>query len=72
MPQTSTKEYKIRHNYVGKVIRRELCKKFKFTVQTKESVLENETNKLQWDFAIETGHLIQARRLDIVEVHKKR
>ena len=29
-----------------------------------ESVLENETHKLVWDFEIQTDHLISARRPD--------
>ena len=29
-----------------------------------ESVLENETHKILWDFVIETDHLISARRPD--------
>ena len=45
------KEYKTRHDYVGKVIHWELCKKLKFDHSTKwymhkpESILENETQK---------------------------
>ena len=41
----------------------ELCKKFKFDHTNKrlmhnpESVLENETHKLQWDFEIRTDRL---------------
>ena len=43
-------------------------KKFKFDHATKwytrnlESVLENERHKVLWDFEIQTGHLISARR----------
>ena len=64
------KEYKTRHDWVGKVFRWELCKEFKFDHKSKwymhnpESVLENETHKLLWDFAIQTDHLISARRPD--------
>ena len=35
-------------------------------------VLENDTQKLLWDFNIETDHLIPARRLDIIIINKKR
>ena len=55
------KEYKIRHNWVGKVIHWELYKKLKFDHTTKphmhkpESVLENVTHKILWDFQIENG-----------------
>ena len=52
------KEYKARHDWVGKVIHREMCKKFKFDYANKwymhnqASVLENYTHKLLWDFDI--------------------
>ena len=36
-----------------------------------ESVLENETHKIFWDFKIQTDHLIQARRPDVVLIKKK-
>ena len=45
-----------------------LCKKLKFDLTNKwyfhnlESVLENETHKILWDFKIQTDHLISARR----------
>ena len=37
-----------------------------------ESVLENETPKILWDFEIQMDHLISARRLDLVIVKKKK
>ena len=37
-----------------------------------ESVQENETHKLLWDFEIQTDHLISARRPDQVIVNKKK
>ena len=36
-----------------------------------ESVLENETHKLLWDFEIQTDHLISARRTDLIMINKK-
>ena len=66
------KEYKSRYDWVGKVIHWEMCKKFKFDdtnkwyMQNPASVLENETNKLLWDFGIQTDHLISARRPDLI------
>ena len=54
------------------MIQRELCKKLKFDHTSKcymhypESVLENETHKLLWDFEIQTDHIISARRPDLV------
>ena len=47
--------YQNRHDWVGKVIHRELCKKSKFDYTTKwymhnaESVVEFETHKFLWD-----------------------
>ena len=35
------------------------------------SVLENDTDKLQWDFDIQTDHQISARRLDFIIINKK-
>ena len=72
------KEYKTRHDWVGKVIHRELFKKLKFDYTNKwymhdpESVQENETNKFFWDFEIQTDHLISARRPDLVIINKNK
>ena len=64
------KEYKTKHDWVGKVIRREMCKKFKFDdANNTASVLENDTHKLLWDFDIQTDHLISARRPDLIRIH---
>ena len=41
-------------------------------MQNPESVLENETHEILWDFEIEMDHLISARRADIVIVKKKK
>ena len=37
-----------------------------------ESVLENETNKILWDFEIQTEHPTPVRRLALVMVNKKK
>ena len=72
------KEYKTRHNWGGKVIHREWCRKFKFDHTNKwymhkpESVLENEMRKLHWDFEIQTDHQISGRRPDVVIVNIKK
>ena len=71
------KEYKARHDWVGKVIHREMCKKFKFDRVDKwymynpAPVLENDTHKLLWDFDIQTDHRISARRPDRIIINKK-
>ena len=72
------KEYKARHNWVGKVIHWEMCKKFKFGHTNKwymhnpAPVLENDSDKLPWDFNIQTDHLIPARRPDLIIINKKK
>ena len=71
-------EYKTRHNRVSKVIHRELFKKLKFDHMNKwymhnpESILENEINKLLWDFEIETDHQISARQPDLIIINKNK
>ena len=62
---------------MGKVTDEEVCKKFKFDRANKwymhnpESVPENETHKVVWDFDIQTDHQISARRPYLVIVNKK-
>ena len=72
------KVYKTRYDWVGKVIHREMCKKFKFDQTNKwymhnpVAVLENDTHKLLWDFDIDTDHIISARRPDLIIINKKK
>ena len=74
------KEYKARHDWEGKVIHWEMCKKFKFDHANKwymhnpGPVLDNDTHKLLWDFDIQTDNLISARRQDlkIINNNKKK
>ena len=54
----------------------ELCKKLKFDhnkwyVHELESIQENETQKILWNFEVQTDHLILVRRLDVLIVNKK-
>ena len=71
------REYKTKHNWVGKVIHWELCKKFKSDRTNKsymykpEAVLENETHKILWDFETQTDHLILAI-LEIINKKRER
>ena len=68
------KEYKTRHDWVGKVIFWELCKKLKFDhgiCTTPESVLENVIHKLLWDLDIQTDHLNSTRQPDLIIINKK-
>ena len=68
----------MRHDWVGKMIHWEMCKKFKFDHTNKwymhnpAPVLENDIHKLLWDFNIQTDHLIPARRLDLIIINKKK
>ena len=72
------KEYKTRHDWMGKVIHREMDKKFRFDHSNKwhmhnpAAVLENDTHKLLWDFDEQTDHLISARRPDLIVKRKKK
>ena len=72
------KEYKARHDWVGKVIHWDMCKKFKFDHTNKWNthnpapVLENNTHKLLSDFDIKTDRLISARRPDLMIINKKK
>ena len=72
------KEYKARHDWVGKVIHWEICKKFKFDHANKwylhnpAPVRENDTHKLLWNFDIQTDHLILVRRPDLIIINKKK
>ena len=72
------REYKARHDWVGKVIHWEMCKKFKFDHTNKwymhkpAPVLENATHKLLWYFDIQTDHQIPARRPDLIIINKKK
>ena len=72
------REYKARHDWVGKVIHWEMCKKFKFDHTNKwythnsAPVLENDLHKLLWDFNIQTDHLIPARRPDLIKINKNK
>ena len=71
------KKYKAKHDWVGKMIHRKMCKKFKFDHANKwcmhnpAPVLENDTHKLIWDFDIQTDHLISTRRPDLIIINKK-
>ena len=71
------KEYKRRHDNVGKIVHWKLARRCNFEAGDKwckhepESVLENEDYKILWDFSIQTDHVTEARRPDLVVVDKK-
>ena len=70
-------EYKRRHDNLGKIVHWKLARKCNFEAGDKwyehepESVLENEDYKILWDFSIQTDHVTEARRPDLVVVGKK-
>ena len=72
------KEYKARHDRVGKVIHWEMCRKFQFDhtnkwyMHNQAPVLENDSHKLLWDFNIQTDHLIPAGRPDLIIINKRK
>ena len=72
------KEYKIKHDWVGKVIYWEMCKIFKFDhtkkwyTQNQAVVLENNTHELLWDFDVQRDHLISARRPNLIINNNKK
>ena len=71
------KEYKRRHDNLGKIVHWKHARKCNFEGGDKwyehepGSVLENEDYKIFWDFSIMTNHVIEARRPDLVVVDKK-
>ena len=76
--QLTQKECKTRHDKVGKVINRELCKKLKFDYTTElymhklGSVLLGEMHKIFWNFEIQTDPLITAIRPDLVIINNNK
>ena len=71
------KEYKRRHDNLGKIVHWKLASKCNFEAQDEwyehepESVLENEDYKILRDFSIQTDHVIEAQRPDLVVLDKK-
>ena len=69
-------EYKARHDWVGKVIHWDMCKKFRFDHANKwymhnpAPILENDSHKLLWDINID--RLIPARRPDLLIISEKK
>ena len=78
MKQTRQKEYKTRHDWVGRVIQWKMHKKHKsdhtnkWYIHNPESVLESEIQTILWNFEIRTDKLIPDRRLDQVLIIKKK
>ena len=66
------KDDKTRHDWVDKVVHKKLSKKLKSSRTNKwfmhkpDSVTENETHKVLWNYEIQIDHLIQVRKPDQV------
>ena len=75
-PMLAQKEYKRRHDWVGRNTHWEVCKKIGFDVNEKwykhepEKVVENDSWKILWNFTTQTDHVIEARRADMVIIDK--
>ena len=71
-------DYKRRHDWVGKRIHWEVCKRYGIKVTAKwyehkpEAVVENDQCKVLWDFLVQTDHVIGARRPDMIVINKEK
>ena len=71
------KEYKRRHDCVARALHWDLCKQAGFPhagrwyEHSPQPVMENTNYKILWDFSIQTDHILQARRPDLVFIDKK-
>ena len=76
-PKLSQTDYKARHDKVSAAIHWSLCKEYGFSCPKKwyehraEKVLENEEVKLLWDFHVQSDHVIEHCRPDLLLVKKK-
>ena len=65
--KVSRKEYKRRHDWMGKKIHWEVCRKYgpeakaQWYEHEPQAMCENEEYKILWDFLIQTDHVIEAR-----------
>ena len=72
------REYKWRHDCVGRKIHWELCRKYGLAASARwyehqpETFTKNDSCKLLWDFSIQTDHVIQARRPDVILIDKEK
>ena len=63
---------------MAKKVHWNLCRKHglehsdKWYVYTPEGVVENEAMKIMWDFNVQCDNVIQARRPDVILIHKEK
>ena len=65
------------NDWIGRKIHWEVCRKYGLDTKDRwyehepQAVCENENYKILWDFSIQTDHVIEARRPDMVVVDEK-
>ena len=75
-PMLAQRDYKRRHDWFGRKIHWKVCRKIGFDVNEKwykhepERVVENDSWKILWDVTIQTNHVIEVRRPDMVIIDK--
>jgi hypothetical protein len=75
-PKLAQTEYKCRHDKVAAALHWSLCKDYGFPYSKKwyehraEKVLENDSVKLLWDFHVQSDHMIEHCRPDLLLVDK--
>ena len=63
---------------MAKKVHRDLCRKHgiehsdEWYEHTPEGVVENEAVKILWDINVQCDNVIQARRLDVIVIHKEK
>ena len=76
-PKLAQREYKRRHDWVGRRIHWEICRANGIYVISKwyehqpEAVIENSLCKILWGFTAQTDHFITSRRSDMICIDKK-
>ena len=76
-PKLAQREYKRRHDWVGRRIHWEICRANGIHVRSKwyehqpEAVIENDSCKILWDFTVQRDHFITARKLDRIFINIK-
>ena len=70
-------EYKKRHDKVAQIVHWNMCKTYglphsrRWYGHVAERVTENDRAKILWDVSVQTDHIIEARRPDIILVDKE-
>ena len=76
-PKLAQKEYKRRHDWIGRHIHWEICGangvhvKSKWYEHQSEMVIDNDSCKIVWDFTVQTDHFITARRPGMIFIDKE-